>query len=110
MQAIAPEEFLDAVFLAVIEGVAPLEAVEECDDILPPAVQDEMYVVGHQDESQYDNFRVQGGLDGDIIHCDLEIFFVPEPQTVFKVSGREQINLFHSFQYVWFPKVSVIFV
>ncbi|MBP5635583.1 MAG: hypothetical protein J6W83_04255 [Bacteroidales bacterium] len=85
IQSIAAQELPDAVFLEVIEGVALLELCNEGEDVFPATSKQEMYMVGHQDEGQDDHFRMQGGLDGDIIHGDLEIFFVPEPKTVFQV-------------------------
>jgi hypothetical protein len=56
---------------------------------------DEMHMVGHQGEREYDN-PAGMRLEGDEIHPHLEILFIPKPEPRFQMFRRNQPQLPHN--------------
>ena len=90
------KELLDPPPGVVVNGIAMLELADEGCHILPCPAQHEVYVVGHQDKRQHDDFRAARRLDGHEVHPHLEVFFVTEPEFCLQVIRRYKPNLFHS--------------
>ena len=92
---VSPQQFVNPVFPPIICGVKTLESVDELLRTFAIACDDEVYMVGHQDERKHDYPRQEDG-NGDIVHRHPEILPVPEPKTILQMVCRDQIIEFHS--------------
>lgn len=87
IDVVASEEFANTILPSIIGGVQLFELVNKQAGPFTGRADHEVNMIGHQNKSD-DKYAGQKSRNGNIVHRNPEIFFIPEPETVLQMICR----------------------